>query len=156
MSCARRGVARVNDLDSWRDHRARALIGYLPANPDQPEFLTLAEAARLHAASRGAPDWSLAAAAETLSLDPGMQLGHMSSGQRRRAELVCALAGDPPVLLLDEPFANLDTQGVEALTAWCEVWRAERVVVLTSHGDLPLSPDASWDVRPGEALRFAV
>jgi ABC-type multidrug transport system ATPase subunit len=151
---AKKGSCKVNGRDVWRDHAARALIGYLPASPDQPDFLTLREAARLGAATRGAPGWDLARFADELSLDLDMRIAHMSSGQRRRAELVCALAGDPPVLLLDEPFANLDTQGVEALSRWCQGWRASRVVVLTSHGDLPLEPDASWDVRPNEALRF--
>jgi heme exporter protein A len=39
--------------------------------------------------------------------------GNYSSGMRQRLKYAFALLGRPPILLLDEPTANLDTDGVE-------------------------------------------
>jgi len=39
-------------------------------------------------------------------------VGNYSSGMRQRLKYAYALLGSPPILLLDEPTANLDTEGV--------------------------------------------
>ncbi|MEQ1507910.1 MAG: ABC transporter ATP-binding protein, partial [Myxococcota bacterium] len=68
-------------------------------------------------------------------------LGHCSAGQRRLAELLAASAGDPPVVLLDEPFANLDPVSTARVADQVTRWRADRVVIVTSHGPLPVEVD---------------
>jgi heme exporter protein A len=40
-------------------------------------------------------------------------VGNYSSGMRQRLKYAFALLGHPPILLLDEPTANLDTSGME-------------------------------------------
>lgn len=54
-------------------------------------------------------------------------------GFRQRIALARALAGDPPVLLLDEPSANLDFQTEQALCETMQMLKAERTIVLVSH-----------------------
>jgi len=52
------------------------------------------------------------------------RLGDCSTGQRRRLAVAQAIVGSPPVLLLDEPYADLDGFGVARVDAivntWCE------------------------------------
>jgi ABC-2 type transport system ATP-binding protein len=59
------------------------------------------------------------------------QLGGLSGGERRRLACALAFAGDPELVLLDEPSAGLD---IESRLALWDVIRTEgRTVVLTTH-----------------------
>ncbi|KST69390.1 ABC transporter ATP-binding protein [Mastigocoleus testarum] len=51
-----------------------------------------------------------------LDLQRNWHINQLSAGQKQRLLLGCMLATGQPVLLLDEPFAFLDTKGVELLT----------------------------------------
>lgn len=109
------------------------------------------------AALRGAADWDGAALRDRLCVPGSLPLSHCSAGQRRRAELLAALAGDPRVLLLDETFAHLDDHGCEVLRGLVEEWRADGCVVLVHHGVPPgagrlhrrarVSAAAEWSPR---------
>lgn len=140
------GVAEVDGVDLHRVPAARARVALVPARPDLPAFLTVDEAWRTTAALRRRADWDGAPYREALGLPAHLRLGHASTGQRARAELLAALAGDPPVLLLDETFAHLDVAGVDWLSAQVAGWRSERVVVLAHHGGSPVELDSEVDV----------
>jgi len=149
-----RGSCRVYGEDVWVDVRARRHIAYLAPSPELPVWLHVDEAWRLFASLRGAPEWDGAPWREALGIDPGLRLAHASSGQRRRAELLAATAGDPSVLLLDEVFTHLDTGAVELLCAWIEGWRAERVVIWTGHAEVPVRSDRTFSLERGGALEL--
>jgi ABC-type multidrug transport system ATPase subunit len=144
------GAARVHGLDVHRSIAARRQIALVPSAPELPDFLSVAEACEFTAGIRGAPDWSGVDYLEALDLDGDLPLGNASSGQRRKAELVSGLAGDPTVLLLDETFAHLDSRSVDLLEQWVVEWRRSRVVVITHHGRPPVAPDATLHVAGRE------
>lgn len=62
------------------------------------------------------------------------QIGRLSGGQRKRAFVARALAQDARILLLDEPFAGVDTRTQQSLTALFRDLAAEgRSVVVSTH-----------------------
>jgi putative ABC transport system ATP-binding protein len=59
----------------------------------------------------------------------------MSGGERQRVSIARALAGDPPLILADEPTANLDAKnGEQVMKLLHAVTRAEgRTVIIVTH-----------------------
>jgi len=60
--------------------------------------------------------------------------GGFSLGMRQRLGVAAALLGDPPVLLLDEPFNGLDPEGIVWMRGFLRALAAEgRAVLVSSH-----------------------
>jgi ATP-binding cassette subfamily C protein EexD len=90
---------------------------------------------------------------ETLLGDSGEML---SGGQRQRISLARALYGDPKLLLLDEPNANLDSAGEDALEVVLKGLKADgmTVIAVTHRPSLVSLADHLMEMRDGEVQRF--
>ena len=68
------------------------------------------------------------------------QIGALSGGQRKRAFAARAIAQEANLLLLDEPFAGVDTGTQEELTGLIRELAATGATVLVSTHDLDTVP----------------
>ena len=82
-----------------------------------PSQLTLTEAMEFHrtfhSPRQGAPSWKELLEESNLNVDASAPMKHWSSGQRQRLHLALAMGSACPAVLLDEPTANLDAEGIE-------------------------------------------
>ena len=135
---------------SGTPHRQRRRIAYMSHSPMLYDELTAMENltyfAALHrdegCACVGSPEMALRA----VGLDPNLSrpVGQYSQGMRQRTSLARVLQTDPELLLLDEPFSNLDAasaQHMVELLADFRTWPVapvngvpgSRTIVLTTH-----------------------
>ena len=102
--------------------------------------LSVLENVMLPAAPLGEPNTQVRARAmeRLASLDLGdkalMPVEHLSGGETQRAAIARALINDAPILIADEPTANLDTALADKFLSLLGQLRAEgRTIVMTSH-----------------------
>ena len=115
----------------------RGKVGYAGHEPGLYPHLTVRENLRLFAVLHGAPESSVGEAIETMGLDgyANVRALDLSAGLRRRAGVARAMVHDPQILLLDEPYANLDDEAAESLSSTLISWRrADRACLVATHG----------------------
>ncbi len=66
-------------------------------------------------------------------------IGELSGGQQQRVFLARALAQEPHILLMDEPFSGVDVASQEAALALIDQLRSRDVTILVSTHDLTLA-----------------
>ncbi|MCR5188543.1 MAG: energy-coupling factor ABC transporter ATP-binding protein [Treponema sp.] len=58
----------------------------------------------------------------------------LSGGEKRRLAIACMLAMNLPIIILDEPYANLDYQGVKQVNSLIKQLKAEgKTIIILSH-----------------------
>lgn len=86
-------------------------------------------------------------ALKQVGLDPDLTrpLGQYSQGMRQRASLARVLMPVPELLLLDEPFSNMDIESARQMVSMLAGFRrADRTIVLTTHQRELAAPIADW------------
>ena len=137
MLKAERGTLEVVGYDPVRKPKpVRRAIGYVPDKPDAYDWMTPRDLYRFLEPQY--PTWN-ADVVERLvqSLDVPMTTSFkgLSRGEGMKAMLVAALAHEPELLLLDEPFAGLDPLVREDVLRGIitELREGERTVLCTTH-----------------------
>ena len=137
------GEATIGGLDCLADRTdVHRLVSYLPGDARMYGLMRAKHALRQQLSFR---HWSsreeeLAGferglkVAERLDLDLSRWVGLMSTGMRQKLALAVTLAADVPMLILDEPTANLDPSvQAEVLAMVNEAKAAGKTVIFSSH-----------------------
>jgi ABC-2 type transport system ATP-binding protein len=61
------------------------------------------------------------------------QIGTLSSGQKKRFDIIRATIHNPKLLLLDEPFSGLDRQGIEQLKDFFYLTKKNSTILFSTH-----------------------
>jgi len=133
------GVVVVDDTPRGprMAEEARGRIGYVGHDSGLYGYLTLTENLELFATLHGRDARQAAAIIDRLDLGSrsDTRVAEMSAGVKRRAAVARSLVHDPEMLLLDEPYANLDDDAAETVSRAIEGWRAPgRTAVIATHG----------------------
>jgi ABC-type multidrug transport system ATPase subunit len=131
------GSIKVNGLDLNDNGKAiRSSIGYVPQELNLHEDLTVIDTMNFYSHLRKADKDSI----ETLMGDMELvehsqkQVKQLSGGMKQRLALALALLSDPPILILDEPTASLDTHSRESfLLRVSELKKAGKTLIFASH-----------------------
>lgn len=138
-----RGTVQVMGNTPQNSRQKMAYMSHAPMLYDELSAMeNLQYFAGLHrdegCACVGNPEMALRA----VGLDPHLKrpVGQYSQGMRQRTSLARVLQSDPEILLLDEPFSNLDVgsakQMVELLAdfrTWPVAGGGKRTILLTTH-----------------------
>lgn len=130
------GTASIDGLDCVRSStQVRARVAYLPGEARLFRQMRGRDVLRFFSDIR--PQGDLARAtrmAQHLELDTSRRVAFMSTGMRQKLALAATLSLDTPLLILDEPTANLDpTVRATVLELVHEAKSAGRTVIFSSH-----------------------
>ncbi len=117
--------------------KARGQIGYMSHAPMLYDELTGLENLRyFRSLYRNRPCLSPEEAMRATGLDPTLPrpISQYSQGMRQRASLARILLPQPQLLLLDEPFSNMDAASAHQMLTLLASLRAQgRTIILTTH-----------------------
>ena len=139
----------------------RERIGYMSHSPMLYDEFTGQENLRYFASLYpGRKCLDPAEALRRVGLDPDLSrpLGQYSQGMRQRTSLARVLMPVPELLLLDEPFSNMDIESTRQMVELLAGFRqSNRSIVITTHQREHAAPIADWvlKLQAGRVAEFA-
>ena len=165
---AKGGVVRLDGaaIDQWRNEDLGRHIGYLPQDVALLEGTVAENICRFDERATSEAILKAAQIAGVHDLILRLPQGYatrigqggmtLSAGQRQRIGLARAAFGDPFLVVLDEPNANLDTDGENSLGQAIETLRRNgSIVIVISHRPSALAVlDMAMVLYEGRAIAF--
>ena len=134
------GQVRVFGKNPWLDRSILRRIGLCPATdvlfPNVSAIEWVRYQVRLHGFSRSESKRRANESLEFVGMKENMHrpIGTYSLGMRQRTKIAQAIAHEPELLILDEPYNGLDPVGRFAMTQMLKQWTAKgRSVLFASH-----------------------
>jgi ABC-type multidrug transport system ATPase subunit len=113
-------------------------VSYCAPGMDLIEEMSLSEFLSFHFTfKKMIPSFDVKSIMETMGMFAVRNkfIHEFSSGMKQRVKLAQAFFTDTPILLLDEPCSNLDTQGVDMYQLWLQKYTADRLVIIASNDE---------------------
>ena len=151
------GTATVGGLDCHTESlQARQLISYLAGDPQLDRRSRGREILRFFVGLRATGSFERGLEiAEQLELDLSRRVGWMSTGMRQKLALSVALSNAAPLVILDEPTANLDpTVRGQVIELIHDIKSEGRTVIFSSHvlDEVEACADRVVILRSGEIV----
>jgi heme ABC exporter ATP-binding subunit CcmA len=144
----RPSFGKVTVFGGYEPHDARERIGYMSHAAMLYDELTAEENLRYFASLYpGRECLAPVVALRQVGLDPELDriLGQYSQGMRQRTSLARVLLSVPELLLLDEPFSNMDVESAHQMVELLAGFRqGNRTIMLTTHQRELAAPIADW------------
>lgn len=132
------GRVLVNGVSvALTDESFRRRVGYAGHEPGLYARLTVAENLNLFARLYGVSGRRVAEVLGSLGIEDrsAQAVSELSAGLKRRVAVARAVLHEPDILLLDEPYANLDDEAADLVTQTILKWHEpERLGVVATHG----------------------
>ena len=154
------GSASVGGFDCLKQRvDVHRLVSYLPGDARLYRMMRARKMLKLFCGFRENSNFEKAAEiAERLELDLSRWIGLMSTGMRQKLALAISLSNDTPVVILDEPTANLDpTVRGRVMDMVNEAKSAGRTIIFSSHvlAEIEDTCDRVAILRRGQLVHLA-
>ena len=131
------GNLRVQGYDPLKDSKnLRRALGVQLQSSALPEIMLISEAMTLVCAWQGVEYRHDLIKRFGLKQMESKQFGSLSTGQKRRLQLALALAGNPKIVILDEPTAGVDVQGRAELHKAIRELKEEGITLILATHDM--------------------
>jgi lipopolysaccharide export system ATP-binding protein len=155
-------LLKGEDVTGWPMYlRARNGLGYLPQDTSIFSKLSVAQNITAILEFRGLGTQDIATRTQQLLTEFGLwgkreqRSGSLSGGERRRLEIARALASDPDIILLDEPFTGIDPVTIHSIQDIIKGLKDRGIsILLTDHREretLTIT-DRSYIICDGQVL----
>ena len=128
------GIVRVFGKDPWSDEGIKRTMGISFDPPSMPSLITGREWLEFLARAKGYEKDEAEHVAKLFGIDYlDETIRNYSSGMRKRLAIAQAFVGNPRLVILDEPLANLDFDQIRKVVKILRGLRESKNFVIVSH-----------------------